>query len=125
MSQCNFIKPDGQRCQAKALKGQKYCLFHSKDPKTVKKRLKANSKGGLVSLGTGSPSVQYFELKTISQVLSLLEFVVNSFLQGKMPKSKASCLGYLSNILIGAIRENNFEERLEVIENALGLSKKD
>ena len=30
MAQCRKILPNGKRCKAHALKGQKYCMFHSK-----------------------------------------------------------------------------------------------
>jgi len=67
---------------------------------------------------------KYFELKTVNQALGLMEFTINGLLKGKIPKSTASCLGYLCNILIGTIRDTQFEQRLELREDELSITKK-
>jgi len=119
MAKCQFIKSNKKQCQAMALAGQKYCFFHSVDNKVKKK-----SRGGLNNNnGTGSLINRDFSLKTTDEVMKLLEFTANGLLKGKISREKASCIGYLSNILLGAVKNNKFEERLEVIENVLNAGK--
>ncbi len=125
MAKCCFTKSNGQVCKAQALAGDEFCFFHSKNPKVVATRLKASAKGGKQNKSeTGSPNLDDFELKTIAQVRTLLEFTTNSLLQGKIKRAKASCIGYLANILIGAIKDQELENRLEIIEDALNIPKK-
>jgi len=124
--QCKFVKENNIQCGAKPLKGEEFCFFHSQDPKITEKRQSASSSGGtsrVNNLGRIVPVSSYFSLKTVSEVLSLLEFTINDYLQGKIAREKASCIGYLANITIGAIKDNTFEQRLEVIENVLKQSK--
>lgn len=122
---CKFVKASGQVCEAKALKGKGCCFFHSKDEEVRDKRIKASSQGGKSKLEfeTQGLNSNYFQLKTVSEVLSLLEYAINNLLQGKIAREKASCIGYLANITLGAIKDNSFEQRLEVIENVLEQSK--
>lgn len=119
--QCKFVKTNNQVCEAEALKNKGFCFFHSQDRKVKEKRIKANSEGGKSSLAleTYVSKPDYFSLKTVSEVLVLLEFTMNNYLQGKINRSKASCIGYLASITIGAIKDNSFEQRLEVIEHVL------
>ncbi len=119
--QCKFVKENNNQCEAEALKGKGFCFFHSQDQKVKEKRIEANSKGGKskLELETCVPKSDYFSLKTVNEVLGLLEFTMNNYLQGKINRSKASCIGYLASITIGAIKDNSFEQRLEVIENVL------
>lgn len=125
MAKCCFTKSNGQVCKAQALAGDEYCFFHSKNPKVVANRLSASAKGGKQNKNeTVSLNLEDFELKTIAQVRDLLEFTTNALLQGKIKRAKASCIGYLANILIGAIKDQELENRLEVIENVLNISKK-
>lgn len=124
MSKCQFIKSNKQMCQAKALQGEDFCFFHSSNKEVMEKRLKASIKGGENNkLETGGLTSKTFELKSVDQLMSLLEFTTNNLIQGKISREKASCIGYLSNILISAIKDHKFEERLGVIESAIGLSK--
>ena len=122
---CKFVKADNKVCEAEALKGKDYCFLHSKDKEIKEKRIEANSKGGKGELEfeTQVPKPNYFSLKTVADVLSLLEYTINELLQGRLAKEKASCIGYLANITIGAIKDNSFEQRLEVIENVLKQSE--
>jgi len=119
--QCKFVKNNNQVCEAEALKGKGFCFFHSQDPTVKEKRIKANSEGGKsnMELETCVSKSDYFSLKTVGEVLSLLEFTMNNYLQGKITRSKASCIGYLASITIGAIKDNSFEQRLEVIEHVI------
>lgn len=125
--QCKFVKENNYQCEAEALKGKDLCFFHSKDKKVVERRLSANASGGLNrvsnNLGRNAPEIGYFSFKTVHEVLGLLEFTINKYLQGKIAREKASCIGYLANITIGAIKDNSFEQRLEVIEDVLKQSK--
>lgn len=118
---CKFVKADNQVCEAKALKGQDYCFFHSKNKEVKDKRIEANSEGGKSKLkfATQVPKPNHFQLKAVVDVLGLMEYTINELLQNRMAKEKAPCIGYLANITIGAIKDNSFEQRLEVIENVL------
>jgi len=123
--QCKFIKPNNSQCGAKALKCKDYCFFHSQDRVVKKQRFIASSEGGKNNskCETCVSEDMYFQLKSISEVLNLLEFTTNKLLLGEINRSKASCIGYLANITIGAIKDSTFEQRLGVIENVLQLSK--
>jgi hypothetical protein len=111
--QCKFVKPIGGQCGANALKTKYLCYFHSQDRNIKKLRFRASSKGGrnYSTVETYVSNDKHFTLTTIGEVLSLLEFTTNNLLQGKITRGKASCIGYLSNIMLSVIKDNSFEGR--------------
>jgi hypothetical protein len=58
-------------------------------------------------------------LKTIGDVSHFLAKIINQVVRDEVSESKAAKLGYLSNILIGIIRDYELEERVKKLEDSL------
>lgn len=60
-----------------------------------------------------------------SDILRLLEQTINDLRQGKTSVRIANAIGYLSGIAFRAIEQYDLSKRLEIIEYALKIRKKD
>jgi len=58
-------------------------------------------------------------LKTIGDVSRFLAKIINQVNRDEIDVAKASKLGYLSNILLGAIKESGLEERVTQLEKKI------
>jgi hypothetical protein len=122
MKKCQFIKPDKTKCGGFAVKGDKYCFFHSQ--KYKKLRRKAIIKGGK-SLKRNYGRIDNIIIACSSDILRLLEQTINDLRQGKTSVRIANAIGYLSGIAFRAIEQYDLSKRLEIIEYALKIRKKD
>lgn len=114
--QCRFKKNDGSQCEAQAIKGGNLCFSH--DPLKADEKHEAVVKGGLSSKKNtlDLPSVK---VKTVADVVNLLEDTVNRVRSGEMEIKVANCFGFLSGHLIKAIELSNLEKRIQFIEETL------
>ena len=113
---CKFVKEDNQPCQAQALKGKEYCFFHSED--SIKKRKDAQSRGG-ANGRIGDVSEGDIEINSLNDAVRLLSGTINDVRGGRMPNSRGNSVGYLTNILIGALEKRDLESKITVLERAL------
>ena len=58
-------------------------------------------------------------LKTISDVSRYLGKLINQVERGEIESGTAGRLGYLANILVGALKDSELEERVNKLETAL------
>ena len=58
-------------------------------------------------------------LKTIGDVSRFLAKIINQVYRSEMEESKASKLGYLSNILMGSLKDSELEDRVERLEQEI------
>jgi len=115
---CVKIKKTGDRCQANALLGKKYCFWHSPQIKDSAKQ-EARSKGGKGNKIRIINPISPVALRKLDDVILLLEDTINRTRTGELDIKIANCLGYLSGQLIKAIEISDLEKRLEKIENAV------
>ena len=108
---CKFVKLNGEQCQSWAINGSDYCFWHS----SGKKRKAASSKGGK----QGKRKVleqSNLSLRTLNEVVELLELTINEVRTGKVDVRIANSVGYLGGILIKALEGSDLEERLSKLE---------
>ncbi len=114
---CKFIKPDGQQCQANAMKGNDFCFTHN--PLTEEERAVAVIKGGL--------NRKHYEaygeevaLENPADIKKLLGQVINLVFIGKMPANQpANTIGFLARAFLDAYEASEVEARLNEMEKRL------
>jgi hypothetical protein len=108
---CKFVKPNGEQCQSWAINGSDYCFWHS----SKKKGKAASSKGGR----QGKRKVvdkSDLSLRSLNEVVELLELTINEVRTGKIDVRIANSVGYLGGILIKALENSDLDERLSKLE---------
>jgi len=121
MNDCKYIKPDGKRCQAKAMKGNDYCFSHNPDTK-IEKHL-AVVKGGFASKKV-KLNLEPLSIKTPQEIGKLLEDTINKVRSGEMPPNIANTIGYLAGHALKALEAFNLDQRVEMVESILLERKK-
>ena len=69
---CKYLKIDGNKCKAQAIKGSEYCFFHN--PATRKKHLEASKKGGTRIHYIEVPHYEVYDLHVIDSSTGLCKF---------------------------------------------------
>ena len=118
--QCTAKTAKGHPCRA-AAGDTGFCFWH--DPERTGERRAAQAKGGkmrhgrhLVTLGGSDPVT----IRTVGDVVTLLERAVNDVLGLENSIARARCLGYLGGVIVKALEMGELEERLAEIERILG-----
>jgi len=88
--QCEQQLPSGKRCRAHARTNDRFCFFHS--PEVVADRVRARRAGGV-------------PLHNIVEICDLLADSINQVRRGQVAPRVATAVGYLSNILLGALQQ--------------------
>lgn len=113
---CAHIKADGVACRAHSMTGAQYCYTHNPAVDPAEKS-EAKRRGGLVGLGRSLPiDTPRVPLKTVADVTTFLESVVNMTITGVLDVKRANAVGYLSNILMRAIVDGELEKRVDAME---------
>jgi len=114
-AQCVANKPDGSRCQVSALSGSDFCFFHA--PSTAVERKAAQSLGGqgnrMKVLDPGTPDVK---IENTRDLLDLLSLTMSQVRTGRIDPKTATTLGYLLDIAMRLIRQNENDIRLRRLE---------
>ena len=121
MGVCAAIKPDGGRCQARAMEGYAYCYNHN--PEFADERRLHASKGGKQG-GRGRPARPGAEgLQDIKDLLAEITFGV---LSGEVKRELAIAANQLLNTSLRALELErkwkevlDLEPRLEAVEGVL------
>ena len=119
--QCTYVKPNKTQCRARALKGSNYCFFHSKEKEVIKKRKQASTKGGRSSKVRISYPRDNIPLNNISEVLEMLEKVINEVRMGNIEVNRANSIGYLSSLMLKGFDQMDVVTKIQSIERALDL----
>lgn len=118
--QCNFIKEDGEKCNANTMKNSDFCFTHN--PDTAEQKMEAVRKGGLSSKPRKDAEIiEPLDVKNIQDVIRLLEDTINRIRTNPMTHQKANCIGYLANVMVRALETSDLEERMEAIEEAINI----
>ncbi|MFC1790329.1 hypothetical protein ACFLZP_02495 [Patescibacteria group bacterium] len=113
---CAYIKANGQRCGANAIKGAELCFTHN--PRTRKKHALAVTRGGKAS-HRDRLNLEPVKAQSPQDVISLLENTINGIRTGQIPPNVANTIGYLCGHLLKAIEASDLDKRLEVIERVI------
>ncbi len=116
MVRCAFIKQDGERCGATAMRGYSTCYGHRPDLAQERRR---NASRGVRSGGRGRPSAG----DEISWIRRMLREAVVDVSTGKMDRSRAAVAIQGLNALRGLLEAEyrikeaqEFEERIAAVE---------
>ena len=112
--QCEKIKYNGERCHAPAVNGSSYCFFHN-DTKKLREATSQGGKQGKRAVLTESN----INLKSLDDVIKLIESTVNEVRAGQLDRTIGNTLGYLSSILLRAFEQGQLLERIEALEKVV------
>jgi hypothetical protein len=118
--QCEHIKANGKRCQARALVGSRWCFFH--DPSKAQARKDARQKGGersrkptiTLPIGAAGPSP-----KTVAEVVELLAETISQVRTGAIDPKVANATGYLANVQLRALQDSELARKVEENDKAI------
>jgi hypothetical protein len=115
---CQYLKPDGGKCQARSVSGSEFCFFH--DPKRTGERKAAQRSGGLRNKLAVLPSTAPdARLQDNHDVVKLLAETINQVRRGDIDPKVANAVGYLGGLLMKALHETEIEGRLAALEAAV------
>jgi len=115
---CEHIKPDGQKCEAHAVKDSEFCYFHNPDISDEEKR-EAQSNGGKTKALTIQEPLPAIALATPDHAVLLIADTINRVRAGKLDIRTANCLGFLSDKLLKAFEVSQLNGRVEIIEQVI------
>jgi len=115
MSQCEYIKEDGDQCGAYAVGRGRFCISHSNDPKIMDIKAKAVRNRGK-SVIDGLASWEERPLETVQDVQELLSDALNAAMLGKISNGRANAISSLGNTLIKAIELNQLAEEMKDLQ---------
>lgn len=115
---CEFIKPDGQKCEAHAIKDSEFCYFHNPDISDEEKR-EAQSNGGKTKALTLKEPLPELPIAKPEDAVMLVADTISRVRAGKLDIRTANCLGFLSDKLLKAFETSQLDDRLERLERLL------
>jgi hypothetical protein len=117
---CTFVKPDGTLCKAFAIKGTKFCYFHS--VAITEQGRKASSEGGKKGGGRPKdplpPSARLYRFEKIQHVVELLQETANRMLagcDGAIDHKMGTALAVVGGQILKALGTMKLEELAEKI----------
>lgn len=113
---CNYIKKNGEQCNARPMKGSNYCFSHNPNMQ-VEKHL-AVVKGGLASKRV-ELGLEPFSIKNPQEISQLLEDTINGVRDGRMPPNIANTIGFLSGHALKAMELSKYADKVESVERIL------
>lgn len=119
---CEFIKKDGQKCEAYAVKGTGFCYFHNPDISDEEKR-EAQTNGGANRALTLKKPLPVLPIAKPEDAVLLIADTINRVRAGTLDIRTANCLGFLSDKLLKAFETSRLNDRVEIIERVV-LEKK-
>jgi len=103
------------------LHGSWYCFQH--DPSKAQERHEARARGGRARHGRklDGDRGQVVELRTLSDVVRLVEGAVGDLLTLENSVSRARAVGYLATVAVKALAASDLEERIARLEREVGV----
>jgi hypothetical protein len=112
---CCAKKPDGSNCEAPVVAGSEFCFFH--DPSKAQQRREAQVHGGrqnrMKTLDSTAPDVR---VEDVGDARALLVQTINWVLKGEIDPRVANSVGFLLNMIMKAVAQDNLEARIEELE---------
>lgn len=115
---CEFIKKNGEQCQADVMRDSKYCYLHNPDvPENDKKQSQSKGgKGNLIKIKEPLPPV---EINSPHDVVTLLTDTINRVRSGEIDVRLANAMAYLAGHLIKALEVAEVDKRVSTIERII------
>ena len=111
---CEFVKSDGEPCQAKCMTNSDYCYWHN--PDMAASRGEARKKGGQNRRAGKQSNHGRYSIKTTDEILRALEDALNDACNLENSHARARTIGYLCQISLKALEAGELERRLEALE---------
>lgn len=115
---CEFIKTDGTKCEAHAVKGSEFCYFHNPDISDEEKR-EAQSNGGKTKALRINEPLPELALTMPDHAVLLIADTISRVRAGTLDIRTANCLGFLSDKFLKAFEVSQLNDRVEVIERVI------
>jgi hypothetical protein len=115
-TRCSYISKIGARCHADPEPGKSYCFFH--DPEAKKKQTEARRQGGVarspetepreteITKAALPPDLPAIPLPKVSGAPELMLQIINRLRRGEMDTIAAKTIGYLTSLMLRALKEN-------------------
>jgi hypothetical protein len=119
---CKARTARNQPCGAAPLHGSDYCVFH--DPEYSKTVQAARSAGGQRRKREVALAVAYdFQgLGSVAEIRRLVEVAAFDALGLDSSIQRVRALAYLAQVSVGLLEKGEWEQRLEAVEEAVGVS---
>jgi len=116
---CKAKTKAGDPCGAWAVTGSKFCFMHS--PSKRKERAAARKLGGYNRKAApgGDPDGLPGEIRSMSDVLAVLDFALSDALMLENSISRGRLLVAIVGAFIQALREGEFEQRITALEERI------
>lgn len=115
---CQFTKQNGERCQADAMTGSRYCYLHNPDISEEEKK-QNQAKGGRGNLVKVKEPLPPIKISTPYDVVIFLTETINQVRSGKLDVRVANALAYLAGHLIKALEVSEVDKRVSTIERII------
>jgi hypothetical protein len=115
---CEFIKPDGDKCEAHAINGSEFCYFHNPDISDEEKR-EAQSNGGKTKALTLKEPLPEMPLGKPDDAVLLIADTIKRVRAGTLDIRTANCLGFLSDKLLKAFEVAKLNDQVEFLGQVL------
>lgn len=116
--QCEFIKTNNSQCNAKAMKQQKLCYFHSQKAASAHKNSAA--KGGKAS-SKNNLKLGNTTISGLTDVLGLLEETVNLLRNGEVHTNYVNAVSSVCNTYVKVYEKEELEKRILALEQLADL----
>ncbi len=114
--QCQATKQNGGGCEATALSDSDFCFFH--DPSIAAERKAAQSLGGKGNrMKTLDPNTPGVKIQNSENIIALLAETIDQVRRGIIDHRVANAVGYLANIAMRAVEQNELEARMRKLES--------
>lgn len=117
---CTALTKAGKPCRSFALTGSQFCLAH--DPAHAAQIAAARSAGGRARHGRklgSTGTAERVKLRTVADVLKLLEREVNAVLTLEVSLSRGQCIARLAGAFVSAFQISELEGRLLALEQLM------
>lgn len=118
--QCQSIKNNKKKCNARAMHGSTFCFSHN--PSEKDRKHEAVTKGGR-SRKNIELNLLPLKIDSIHDVKELLIETINEIRGGKMQPKVANSIAYLSISLIKILEVSEVEERIKRLEEQVTKGK--
>jgi len=119
---CEFIKPDGTKCEAHAIKDSEFCYFHNPDISDEEKR-EAQSNGGKTKALTLQEPLPELALTKPDHAVLLIADTISRVRAGSLDIRTANCLFIGADKLLKAFEISRLNGRVEIIERVIAERK--
>lgn len=111
---CQYIKENGQQCEAKCMTGSPYCFFHN--PASQTQRLAAQRRGGIARHGS-TGELGTYQIRNPLDILQVLQDCLNEVYSLESSASKGKTIAYITQVLLRGLELVSLDQRIKALED--------